>query len=95
MRKHLTTWLWYEDRLCSLSASCLVGLTLICAAGLVVLGFGLVQFWDDLAILVAENDLRSAFILAELIVLASAGLWVLSLCVATLGQRFWLVRRGR
>ena len=94
MRKYLTTWLWYEDHLCSLSSSWLSALLFVSLAGVATLTLGLVQFWDDLAILIGENDARSVLILAESLILASAALWVSSCCLVALGRRLLLERRG-
>ena len=94
MRKHLTTWVWYEDRLCSLPSSCLLFLSFVCLVGLSALAFGLLGFWEDMAVLLGETDLRSDVIFLESLLMASAALWVLSCCLMALCRRFILARRG-
>ena len=93
MRNYLTPWLWYEDRLCSLPSVVLVFLCSLCFAGLGLLGFVGFEFFDDLAYLMAENDLRSAIIVSELVVASASALWVISCCLVELGNR--LIRRFR
>jgi hypothetical protein len=94
VRTYLTTWLWYEDRLCCLPAVCLFALTILSASFLTVLGLGARPFLDDLTFLFVDNDLTTAVVLAELVLLASAGLWLLSCCLAALARRLLLYIRG-
>lgn len=94
MREHLTTWLWYRDRLCCLSSKWLVALCLACLGGLAALAIGLYRFLDDLAFLLPDNDLASALVLLELLFLASGSLWLLGCCLAALARRVVLRLRG-
>jgi hypothetical protein len=94
VREYFTTWLWYQDRLCSLSSRCLAGLSVICLAGLGTLGWALRQFLDDLAFLISENDAKSIFVVLEILLVSSAATWVLSCCLGALGRRLMLWLRG-
>ena len=94
MRRYLTTLRWYEDRLCSLSSAWLIALSLACLAGLGTLAFWMPQFFDDLTFLVSESDVRILATLLGLLLLTSAGLWVLSFSLAALGRRLVLYVKG-
>jgi hypothetical protein len=94
VRQYLTTWLWYRDRLCCLPSVWLVGFAFICTAVLAALAPGLHQFLDDLAILLAENDLRAALVVLGLVLLVSGSTWLLACCLAALAWRLVLQFRG-
>ena len=94
MRTYLTTWLWYEDRICCLPAVCLFMLSILSASFLAVLVLGTRPFLDDLTFLFEDNDVTMAVVLAELVLLASAALWLLSCCLAALTRRLLLYIRG-
>ncbi len=94
MRRYLTTLRWYEDRLCSLSSKWLASLSLVCLAGLSALIAWFAQFQDDLVPLMGERDRGTVIILAGLLLLASAALWLVSICLAALGRRLVLYLKG-
>ncbi|MFO1497546.1 MAG: hypothetical protein U1G07_03980 [Verrucomicrobiota bacterium] len=94
MRNYLTSLLWYEDKLSSLSSRWLFAIILLCGFALASLGVGLRQFLDDLAYLLSENDLTMAAIVLAALVVSSAVLWVLSCCVGALARRAVLYLRG-
>jgi len=94
VRRYLTTFVWYEDRLCSLSSVWLISLATACLGGLSALALWLPGFLDDLVLLVPENDVRPALITLELLLVASAALWVLACTLAALARRCWLALRG-
>jgi hypothetical protein len=52
------------------------------------------QFFDDLTFLVSESDVRILATLLGLLLLTSAGLWVLSFSLAALGRRLVLYVKG-
>jgi hypothetical protein len=95
VRKYLTTYLWYEDRLCSLSTTHLLLLSFLCLGVLSFLGYRGVQFMEDLAFLLSEADAGTFFALLGLLLLASVALWLLALASATLGRRVILSRSRR
>jgi hypothetical protein len=94
VRRHLTTWVWYEDRLSSLPSAVILGIACFSFAGLTLLGFVGIEFLDDLAYLVGENDVRSLIIVADLCVASGAAIWVLSCCLGALAHRVMLRLRG-
>lgn len=94
VRNYLTTFIWYQDRLCSLSSAWLIVLSLGCVIELGGLAFALYQFLDDLAFLLFEADLRIVGIFFGLLLVISIGLWVLSCCLGALGRRAVLYLRG-
>ncbi len=94
MRKHFTTWHWYQDRLCCLSCTWLLSLTVLLIGFLLVVVTGTRQFLDDLAFLFGENDLRDVALVGGLLVVTSAGLWLLACCLWSLGRRLVLHLRG-
>jgi hypothetical protein len=94
VRAYLTTWLWYRDRLCCLSSKWLLSLSLLCLAGVAADAAALHQFLDDLTFLLVDNELKSALVLVELMLLASGGLWLLACCLGTLARRAILRLRG-
>jgi hypothetical protein len=93
MRKHLTTFLWFEDKLCSLSAGRLATLSLACCAMTILLVLQALDFLDDLAFLLAENDAISFIAVLALLLMSSAALWLFFLTAVHLAQN--LVLRGR
>jgi hypothetical protein len=95
VRRYLTTYLWYEDRLCSLSTAHLLLLSFLCLGVLSLLGHRWVQFMEDLAFLLSESDAATFFALLGLLLLTSVALWLLALASATLGQRLILSRSRR
>jgi len=62
-------------------------------AGLGALFWSMFQFMDDMAFLLAENEIKAA-ILLELILLVGTGFWLLSCCLGALLHRYLLRRRG-
>ena len=94
VRKYLTHLLWPEDRLSSLSSRSLVSLILLCGLVLSTIALGTIQFLDDLAYLLAENDLMMALIVLQSLLVISAALWVLSCCAGALARRVLLRLRG-
>ena len=94
VRKYVTTFVWYEDRLCALSSGWLVAVALLCLGALTGLGTYVPGFLDDLVLLVPENDLRPALITLELLLVTSAILWVLACTLAALARRCLLAIRG-
>ena len=94
VRNYFTTWLWYQDRLCCLSLRCLLILTALSGTVLAVLGIGTRRFLDDLTFLFVDSDVTSAAVSGELVLLASAALWLLSCCLIALTRRVVLHRRG-
>jgi hypothetical protein len=59
-----------------------------------LLGVVGLEFLDDLAYLVAENDLRSSLIVSELLIASASALWAVSCCAVALGRRLVLYWRG-
>lgn len=94
VRRYLTTLRWYEDRLCSLSSRWLASLSLVCLAGLGALLVWFSRFQDDLVPLMGEKDRGTVITLTGLLLLASAALWLVSVCLAALGRRLVLFLRG-
>jgi hypothetical protein len=94
VRQYLTTCLWFRDRICCLSSKWLVALCVISVLLLAAVAGTLHSFLDDLTFLMTESDLRTALVLLELVLLASGSLWLLACCVAALGRRLVLQRRG-
>ena len=94
VRTYLTSWLWYQDRLCCLSSKWLLSLSLICLAGVAADAAALHQFLDDLTFLLFDNDLKSGLVLLEMVLLASGILWLLACCLGTLARRIILRLRG-
>jgi hypothetical protein len=94
VRKHLTTFRWYEDRLCSLPSRYLVCLSLSCFIGLGLLAYVAYQLGDDVPLLVSESDFKTAFALFDILLLTTAALWLLSCTLGALWRRFLLRRRG-
>jgi hypothetical protein len=87
VRKHLTKFLWFEDRLCCLSTAQLLILCLGCFGILIFLLFRALDFLDDLAYLLAESDAASFLAVLGILLLSSAALWLFSLTLAQLAQR--------
>jgi len=94
VRNYFTTWLWYQDRLCCLSMACLLSLTALSTTILAVLAVGTRHFLDDLTFLFVDNDVTAAAVSGELVLLASAAVWLLSCCLGTLTRRLVLHLRG-
>jgi hypothetical protein len=94
VRNYFTTWLWYEDRVSTLSSSFLIAISCLCLATLAASGIGLVRFLDDLAFLVAENDVRTGLVLVHFLLVASAAFWVLSCALVALTRKWLLYWRG-
>ena len=94
MRRYLTTWIWYEDRLESLPSRYLAGLSVVCLTGLGTLTWAMLQFLDDLTFLLSDYDARIIFVLVQILLTSSAALWVLSCCLGALARRLVLRRRG-
>lgn len=94
MRAYLTTLLWHQDQLSSLSSSYLVAVAALCLTILSGLGFGLFRFLEDLAFLLVENELGMALIALNVLLVGSAALWVLSCCAWALARRVLLYLRG-
>src|SRR4051812_22731441 len=95
VRKNLTTLLWYEDRLCSLSSTYLFFLSFFCLAVMGALAVGMREFLDDLTFLMTDSEgARAASLLLGLLLLWSSALWVLSCCLGALGRKWLLYIRG-
>jgi hypothetical protein len=95
VRKYLTTWLWYQDRLTCLSVAWLSALTAFSAAFLAGLAVGTRHFLDDVTFLFVDNDMTMLAVSGELVLLASAAVWLLSCCLGALTRRLVLHVRGR
>jgi len=94
VRNYLTTLLWHEDRLSSLSSKYLLALGLLSTAAVALLYRSLIQFLDDLTFLLSENDLGTALVLLTFLLVISTALWVVSCCFGALARRALLRIRG-
>lgn len=94
MRTYLTKLLWHEDRLSSLSSAYLGLLSSLCFGVVASLVWACLRFYEDSALLLAENDFTTAIILVELHLAVSAALWVFSCCLGASIRRVVLYFRG-
>lgn len=94
MRNHFTTFVWFGDRLSSLSSAWLLLLSVLSLGGLAEGMTGLAQFLDDLVFLVSDNDLKTAILLLGLLLLLSTALWLLSCSLGALARKAILYIRG-
>ena len=94
MRTHITTLVWYADRLSSLSSPWLVVVSFLSLGGLGAAGMGIFEFLDDLTFLVSDTDLITIGVLLGLLLFASAAIWLLSCTLGALGRRLILYVRG-
>jgi hypothetical protein len=94
VRKHLTKFLWLEDRLCCLSTKQLFLLNLTCLAMLVFVFLRAWDFFEDLAFLLAENESAVFAALVGLLLLGSVLLWLFAIMFVHL-TRSVLSRRHR
>jgi hypothetical protein len=71
-----------------------LAVTVLCLAGLRLLSVELLQFLDDLAFLLSENDAKTIAIILDLLLVMSAALWLLSCCLGALARKWLLHLRG-
>jgi len=95
MRRYLTPFLWFEDRLSSLRTAHLVILSVGCLAALGCAVLRALGLLDDFALLLTEDGLEIPAVLLGLFLLAAASLWLLACLLATLYTRLILRRKGR